>query len=337
MQDLRRRGEGARRRDVLGRARHRVRSSRPERGGQDHGRAHPHHHPPAGRGNGSGPRLRRRGAGGPGPDVHRPGGPVRRRRREPHRPREPLHGGSAQPPADRGGAARATQLLDQFGLTDAGDRTPQDLFGGHAPSPGRGRRPRGPAARALSRRADHRSRPPEPHRPVGHDRGAGGRGDHGAAHHPISGGGRPSGVASGRGRPRTSDRRGDGGRAQGRPGGDGARRGAARPRVGPAGGRRAAVGGAQGAHRRRLHRGAAGGGRPARGHAGAAPARRARPRPHGLPPARAQPRRRVPGAHGAPHRGRRPRRRRGPARRGPGQAGPQRPGPDRPGQQGGHS
>ena len=69
----------------------------------------------------------------------------------------------------------------------------QDLLGWHAATarPGRGVGP--PAAGGVPGRADHGARPAEPHRPVGRDRGAGGRGDDRAAHHPVPRGGRPPG------------------------------------------------------------------------------------------------------------------------------------------------
>ena len=66
-----------------------------------------------------------------GAPQHRRVRPVRRRRREPHRLREPRHGRAAVPPrsqASRG--QRARELLEQFDLADAGDRPAKTYSGG---------------------------------------------------------------------------------------------------------------------------------------------------------------------------------------------------------------
>ena len=109
--------------------------------------------------------------------------------------------------------AGPTSCWSSFGLTDAGDRRAQDLLGWHAPPARPGRRPGGPTARPLPRRAHHRARPPEPAGPVGDDRGPGGRRHHRAAHHPVPRGGRPPGPRHRGGRPRPGHRRGDAGRS----------------------------------------------------------------------------------------------------------------------------
>ena len=93
-------------------------------------------------------------------------------------------------------AKRAIELLEQFGLTDAGDRPLKTYSGGMRAPPRRRRRPGGPAEGALPRRAHHRARPPEPGRRVGDDRPARGRGHQRAAHHPVPRGGRHAWPAS---------------------------------------------------------------------------------------------------------------------------------------------
>ena len=64
---------------------------------------------------------------------------------------------------------RAGELLEQFSLSDAGDRVVKTYSGRHAPAPRpRQRADRSPEA-AVPRRADHRPRPPQPPRHVGRD------------------------------------------------------------------------------------------------------------------------------------------------------------------------
>ena len=72
-------------------------------------------------------RARRRGAAVP----HRPRGPERRGRREPDRPREPRDGRTALPPrAGKEARRRAGEVLERFGLSDAGDRPAKTYSGG---------------------------------------------------------------------------------------------------------------------------------------------------------------------------------------------------------------
>ena len=83
---------------------------------------------------------------------------VRRRRRVPHRLREPRHGRPALPPGPpRAAASGRASCSTQFGLDEAADRPVEDLLRRHAPParPGRraGRRPAG----AVPRRADDRA------------------------------------------------------------------------------------------------------------------------------------------------------------------------------------
>ena len=97
-----------------------------------------------------------------------------------------------------------------------GGRRPadRDVLRRHAPPA----RPRGqpdpPAAADLPRRADHRPRPADPRPDVGHDPLAGGRRQHGAAHHAVPRRGRPARRPGGRDRPRPQGRRGHPRRAQ---------------------------------------------------------------------------------------------------------------------------
>ena len=145
-----------------------------------------------------------------GPDPHRAGRPVRGGRREPHRPREPPHGRPADHISRPGRrSARAEELLEQFGLTDAGDRPLKTYSGGmrrrldlaaalvarpkvlFLDEPTTGLDPSSRATLwALIERARRRR----------HDR---------AAHHPVPRGGRPPGRPHRRGRPRPRHRRGD--------------------------------------------------------------------------------------------------------------------------------
>src|SRR6201993_4280161 len=72
--------------------------------------------------------------------------------------------------------ARAADLLTRFELTDAAGRPAKTYSGGMrrrpAPPARPAPQPRGPAARALPRRADHRTRPAQPQRGLGHDQAA---------------------------------------------------------------------------------------------------------------------------------------------------------------------
>ena len=95
-------------------------------------------------------------------------------------------------------AGRAQELLVQFDLADAGDRTLKTYSGGMRRrldlAAALVARPIG----ALPRRAHHRARPAEPQRPVGGDRAAGRGRDHRPAHHPVPRGGGPAGRHPGR-------------------------------------------------------------------------------------------------------------------------------------------
>ena len=69
--------------------------------------------------------------------------------------------------ARRSPGVRASELLERFGLADAGGPSGQDLLRWHAPPPRPGRRAGGRAAGAVPRRADDRARSPQPHRACG--------------------------------------------------------------------------------------------------------------------------------------------------------------------------
>ena len=110
---------------------------------------------------------------------------------------------------------RARELLEQ--LRARGRRRPprQDLLGRHAP-PARPRgRARRPPAGAVPRRADHRPRPAQPPRAVGHDRGPRRARRDRAADDAVPRGGRPPRRPDRGARPRPRDRRGHVRRAQG--------------------------------------------------------------------------------------------------------------------------
>ena len=127
--------------------RHRARAARPERRGQDHRRAHPHHAAAPDRGQRAGGRAStwsREAAGAPAP--HRPRRPVRGGRREPHRLREPRDGRPALPPGRAPARERADELLERFELDEAAEPARAHLLGRHAP-PARPRRLAGGAAR----------------------------------------------------------------------------------------------------------------------------------------------------------------------------------------------
>ena len=214
---------------------HRLRPARAQRLGQDHGRAGPDHHPAGRRRDGPGARPRRAEEGGAGPHAHRPGRPVRRRRREPHRPREPPDGRATSTTSPASVVAnRAVELLDQFNLTDAGDR-PLKTYSG-------GMRRRLDLAAALVARPTvlFLDEPTTGLDPQSRNdlweviEQPGRRGDHGAAHHPVPRGGRPAGQHPGRHRPRPRHRRGHARVDEGRPRGHRARGGAGLHRGRPA-------------------------------------------------------------------------------------------------------
>ena len=83
-------------------------------------------------------RRRRGPAGGAPPD--RPGRPVRRGRRDPHRPAEPRAVREAVPPRPAPGQERAIELLERFDLTDAADKGVKQLQRRHAAPARPGRR-----------------------------------------------------------------------------------------------------------------------------------------------------------------------------------------------------
>ena len=155
------------------------------------------------------------------PEPDRAGRPVRRRRREPDRPGEPRDGRQPQPPRSvLGRAGRAKELLVQFDLADAGDRTLKTYSGGM-------RRRLDLAAALVARPTvlflDEPTTGLDPQsrndlwevieRLVG-------RGHHRPAHHPVPRGGRPAGQHPGRARPRAGHRRRHAGDVEGGPGGD---------------------------------------------------------------------------------------------------------------------
>ena len=69
----------------------------------------------------------------------------------------------------RDARARAAELLRRFELTDAAGRRGEDLLRRHAPPPRPGRQPGRAAPGAVPGRADHRPRPAQPQRGLGHD------------------------------------------------------------------------------------------------------------------------------------------------------------------------
>ena len=110
-------------------------------------------------------------------------GPVRRRRRDPHRTREPRAGRPPPPPQeprqDRGRPARTLRA-------DRG-RQPEgrDLFGWNASQARHRDEPDRRPADHLPRRADDRPRPPGAHRGLADGEGARQRRHHGAAHDAV--------------------------------------------------------------------------------------------------------------------------------------------------------
>ena len=155
--------------------RHRARSARPERRRQDHRRAHAHHDAPTRR------RHARRCSASTcrknpqrsGRDD-RPRRPVRRRRREPHRAREPLAGRAGSPICRK---PRSTGRAPTSCSSSSSSPTPptarcKHVLGRHAPAARPRRRARAPPAGAVPRRAHHRARPAGPQRALGRDRGS---------------------------------------------------------------------------------------------------------------------------------------------------------------------
>ena len=141
-------------------------------------------------------------------------GPVRGRRREPHRLREPRDGRAALPPgkaAGEGALARAARAL----LAHRRGRPPrEDLLRRHAPQARPGGGAGGAPTGAVPRRAHHGARPAQPPPALGDDRGARGRRHDRAAHHPVPRRGRPARRPHRGDRPRAGDRRGHARRAE---------------------------------------------------------------------------------------------------------------------------
>ena len=140
------------------------------------------------------------------PQGDRPLRPVRGRRREPHRSREPLDVRPPLPALERrrpSPGRRAAGSVRPRGRRRAGR---EDLLGRHAPPA----RPRGCARRApaapLPRRADHRARPAWPARDVGRDPRSGARGHHPAPDDAVPRGGRRARRRDRRRRPRPDHR-----------------------------------------------------------------------------------------------------------------------------------
>ena len=132
--------------------------------------------------------------------------PVRGRRREPDRPREPVAVRPAVPPAVARGAAARGRAARAVRADRRRRPRGQDVLGRHAP-PARPRRgPDRPPAAAVPRRADDRPRPAQPDRDVGrHPRPR--QGGHDApAHHAVPRGGRRAGRHDRGRRPRQDHR-----------------------------------------------------------------------------------------------------------------------------------
>ena len=158
-----------------------------QRSGQDHGGTHSDDAPRAGRGAGRGRWPRRRAAGGRVALAHRAHGPVRRRGRVPHGPREPGDGRTALPPAEEAGPQEGRRAPGAFRPRGRRLAAGQDVLWRHAPPARPGGEPRLLAARPLPRRADNGARPQKPHRHVGHYRRAGLRRDDAAPDDAVPG------------------------------------------------------------------------------------------------------------------------------------------------------
>ena len=127
------------------------------------------------------------------PCGHRSVRPVRGRRREPDRAREPVDVRAAVPAAQGRGPAPRRRAPRTFELTDAGEPRRQDLLGRDAPPSRPGQRPDRSAADPVPRRADDRARPAQPARDVGRHPRPGPRGRDAAADDPVPRGGRRAG------------------------------------------------------------------------------------------------------------------------------------------------
>ena len=103
------------------------------------------------------------------------------------------HAPADRPPRARQGRARArgNELLERVGLAEAADRRVRRLLGRDEAPPRPRPRARPQPAHPVPRRADHRPRPPEPHRALGG--GGAPRREDGRdrlPHHPVPRGGR---------------------------------------------------------------------------------------------------------------------------------------------------
>ena len=118
--------------------------------------------------------------------------------------------------------ARAADVLERFGLTEAADRRVSTYSGGMRRRLDLGASPHRPPAGDAARRADDGSRPAHAPGAVEHRRPAAPRRHDRPADHPVPGGGRPARAADRGRRPRPDRGRGHGEGAQG----DDRRRGA---------------------------------------------------------------------------------------------------------------
>ena len=158
-------------------------------------------------GHADGRRLRRGQAGAAAPSRHRTVRPVRRGRREPDRSREPGHVRPALPAARRPRPRRApNELLEQFELTDAGDRVVKTYSGGMRRRLDLGSALIGRPRAAVPRRAHDRARSAQPPRHVGRHPRPRPRGHDAAADDPVPRRGRRTGRHDRGRRPRQDHR-----------------------------------------------------------------------------------------------------------------------------------
>ena len=141
-----------------------------------------------------------------GPRDHRADRPVRRRRRVPHRVREPGDGRPALPPGQEGVARAGRRTARAVRPGRRRQTAGEDVLRRDAATAGHRRLADRPAAGAVPRRADHRARSAQPAGHVGLHRRSGQRRHDHPADHPVPGGGRPAGQPDGRHRPRQGHR-----------------------------------------------------------------------------------------------------------------------------------
>ena len=122
-----------------------------------------------------GARHRRPGPAAEGPADHRAVRPERRRRRVPHRLREPRDGRAAAPHRREGGPAAGRRPAGAVRPHRRRQPAREDLLRRHAAPARPGGRAGHVAAGDLPRRADHRARPAQPARHVGGHRRNGSR------------------------------------------------------------------------------------------------------------------------------------------------------------------